>query len=1050
MKLLELQIDDFGPWSGLTLALPGDLATFYGPNEAGKSSLMKFIRGVLFGFKPTHPDASGSMRVELDGRDRRLRRTPNGGRGHLAIDGVAEGAAAERWLAEQLGGVGEDLFVSIFAIGLEDMQQLAALDREEIAESIYGLSLGPEGERLSIAHGRLLEGREDLLATETQQGRLTRLLRRRTDAVDALNALPSDWERFDDLAEQIESIRRETVRLERDRDGLRQQIRGVNLLELAHKPWNRQRELKLELDRIGPIGSLDRSDATVELDGLERQIKQLTSDRKRLRAEDAGLKKQYGELSAQTPIALYGCRIDALLEEEQPIREQRDRLKDLRRQQAEARRRQESAAAATPAIAAMRSGVRVTGSSGTADLYREADAYKSVRRRSKRLQSRYDAATKLQAKQTQQLEKLLAGAASTKDARRAAQSQLKSLESVATLVQKERLLETRQRLLTQSPAGGWASVLPDFLYPVLWFFALAGLVMMLAGGYLAVTSVVFLGFAYAFAGCSFLGIAWTLGRIGGAGSEGGMLNMMRDTELRLRDTRRELDRVAPPARARQVYRGSVIPATGGVRDNVDAETQSLRRRLLELDRADELEVAIADRRTKLTQSRALIRTERQRVNDARKSWLKALRGCGLDETLKTDDAIDAWQRQSRSLTDDEWSGLETAQAEAIAEAVAGTLAQAEMEKAEALCELAQRDLDTFDRKIADLASRLNQPVPHGDPFAWLRRLSSDLEEIERRKKDRLSVRGRRRDLQTAIREVEDQLATAQRSHDSLLADFGVGSRDELARRMRDVSRVSELQGQIDGLGRELIDLTSREPDLAFNESDLASFSPSGAAAMVESLEEKLFQIETDLDDRRERLGRLEAEREELASSRKAASLRYERDQADAALDQLATDYLASGLAAEAIEAVRVQIEENAQPATLARASEYLNQLTVGRYPELTVDRDERHLLALDEDGEPWTIDRLSTGTREQVFLAVRLAIADEFAADGGALPLVLDDVLVNFDQDRTTAALETLGEVSDTGQQVVLFTCHRHVATLLEQQGREAQRMPVRDALRAA
>ena len=1052
MKLLELQIDRFGPWSNLTLDLPGDLATFYGPNEAGKSSLMKFIRGVLFGFKATHPDASGSMRVELGETERRLTRTADGDRGRLQIDGVAEGAAAERWLSEQLGGVGEDLFVSIFAIGLEDMQQLSALDRDEIAESIYGLSLGPEGERLTVAHSRLLAGREELLSAETQQGRLTRLLRRRTDASDQLAKLPDEWEHFDRVAEQIETIRRETVRLERDRDGLRQQIRGVNVMELAHKPWARQRELRRELDRLGPVSAIERHDLSSELDDLERQIAQLAADRKRLRGEDAGLKRQYEELSTQPAVAVHSCRIDALLEEEPLIRDQRNRLKDYERQRSEAKRRQEQTAAQTPAIAAMRAGITVsTGPQSSIDLYREADAYKAAKRRYKRLQSRYESSKKLQARQTDALKEVLGGLGeSAADVREATHRDLKKLDSLSTLVQKERLLEARRGLLQQAPTGSWLSILPDFIYPVLWFFALGGIALMIAGGYLAFTSVVFLGFAYALAGFSFLGVSWTLGRIGGAGAEGGYVDMMRETENRLRDTRRELDRLDPPSRPQQVYRGQVVPAVGGMRGAVEGETSRLRKRLLEMDRAEELERSLADRRGKLTQSRQLLRTERQRVSDARQSWLKALRANGLEETLKTSDALDAWQQQSRSLTEDEWSGLETAQAEAIAEAVAGTLAQAQMEKADALCELARRDLEAFDRRIADLAARTDQAAPHGDPFAWLRRLQSEVEETTRRKKDRLSIRSRRRDLQTAIREVESRHASTERTYANLLSEFGVSNRDDLTRRLRDAGRVSELQSEIDGLSRELMSLTERESDLAFTEDDLVAFDPSRMAATIESLEEKLFEIETQLDERRETLGRLEAEREELASSRKAASLRFERDQADAALDQLAVDYLAAGLAAEAIESVRVQIEENAQPATLRRASEYLAQLTVGRYPELTVDRDERLLFALDDEGESWPIETLSTGTREQVFLAVRLAIADEFAEDGGALPLVLDDVLVNFDQDRTAAALETLGEVSDTGQQVVLFTCHRHVAKLLESQGREAQRMPVRDELRAA
>ena len=1052
MKLLELAIVRFGPWTDLTLRLPGDFATFYGPNEAGKSSMMKFVRGVLFGFRPEHPDAAGSLLVEIDGVERRLTRTnEEQGRGHLVIDGVASGAAADRWLAEQLGGVGEDLFVSIFAIGLDDMQQLAALQQDQIADSIYGLSLGPEGERLMAAHATLSGGRESLLSEEAQQGRITRLLRRRTDAETELDRLPDAWERFDRLADEIEATRRQAVRLERQRTDLRGQIRGLAVLEQAHKPWRRRRDLQRELERISPLSlSADRH-ALSRLDELESALASITSERKQLRGEESRLKREYTDLAGDPKLSVHACRIDALLEEEEPIRQQRDRLKKHKESRANANRRLEQKRRELPDLTELRSGFTVSNASGEAgDLFREAEAYKAAKRRCKRLQDRYAKAAKKQAREGEAIKKLLDGRKSVAEAREATGKELKRLESIHTLVQKERLLEARQSLLQRSPSGSWLSVMPDFIYPVLWFFAIAGLILFFTGAYRGVVDAWVLGACYAFAGLSFLGIAWTLGRIGGAGAEGGYIDMLRETEHRLKDTRRELDRLDPPSRPAQVYRGQSIAAVSAVRAGIDDGIAALRTRLLDLDRVEERDRSNRRLREKLTQTRQLIRTERQRVSDARQVWLRTLRAHGLTETLKTGEALESWQRQSRSLSTDEWDSIEQAQAAAIQDAVEGTLAQAEVEKADALCRLAEADLATFDRKLADLAVRLGVPVPSSDPFGWLRRLQQDVAEAERKKKERLTLRGRRKDVQSTLRSIDDRLSRQQREYDGMLAEFGVGSRDELQLRMKEAAQADELRREIETLDAELIDLSGREPGLALTEDAIASFDGTLSGGQLREMESQIAEIERELDEVRETLGRLEAEREELASSRTAARLRFDRDQADAALDDLIVDYVASGLAADAIEEVRVQIEANAQPATLKRAAEYLDQLTVGRYVDLLSDRDERSLAVIDEHGEPWTVETLSTGTREQVFLAIRLAIADEFAADGGRLPLVLDDVLVNFDHDRTEAALQTLADFTEQGQQVLLFTCHKHVAALLAKRDIEAVPMPLRDGLREA
>src|SRR5579863_10303325 len=84
MKLTEIQIDRYGIWRNVTLPVRADGASvFYGPNEAGKSSLRRFIRGVLFGFSshsethlPTDGQlsAAGSLQIEDASGRRRIHR----------------------------------------------------------------------------------------------------------------------------------------------------------------------------------------------------------------------------------------------------------------------------------------------------------------------------------------------------------------------------------------------------------------------------------------------------------------------------------------------------------------------------------------------------------------------------------------------------------------------------------------------------------------------------------------------------------------------------------------------------------------------------------------------------------------------------------------------------------------------------------------------------------------------------------------------------------------------------------------------------------------
>jgi uncharacterized protein YhaN len=68
----------------------------------------------------------------------------------------------------------------------------------------------------------------------------------------------------------------------------------------------------------------------------------------------------------------------------------------------------------------------------------------------------------------------------------------------------------------------------------------------------------------------------------------------------------------------------------------------------------------------------------------------------------------------------------------------------------------------------------------------------------------------------------------------------------------------------------------------------------------------------------------------------------------------------------------------------------------------------------------------------------------DFADRGVELPMVLDDVVVNFDQLRTEAAVRALLEFAEQGQQIMMFTCHLHLAHLFENQGVEPIWLPAR------
>ena len=144
MKIRDVQIDGFGVWSGLSVdSMPEGMTVFYGPNEAGKTTLMNFLRTMFYGFTPERRarylppvyggKPGGAMRVSGPGGGyeiaRRATLNDSSVFGQLTVtssDGITQG---QHRLTSLLGNVDESIFTNVFAIGLRELQEYRSCRR---------------------------------------------------------------------------------------------------------------------------------------------------------------------------------------------------------------------------------------------------------------------------------------------------------------------------------------------------------------------------------------------------------------------------------------------------------------------------------------------------------------------------------------------------------------------------------------------------------------------------------------------------------------------------------------------------------------------------------------------------------------------------------------------------------------------------------------------------------------------------------------------------------------------------------------------------------
>lgn len=184
---------------------------------------------------------------------------------------------------------------------------------------------------------------------------------------------------------------------------------------------------------------------------------------------------------------------------------------------------------------------------------------------------------------------------------------------------------------------------------------------------------------------------------------------------------------------------------------------------------------------------------------------------------------------------------------------------------------------------------------------------------------------------------------------------------------------------------------------------------------------------------------LEAVRVELAAARSGADrlegqfraigdpvvLRSAAEHLAEQINGLEREYAAIRLAMETLDTANTALQSRFSPALGRRAAEIFSAFTGGRYSGVVLDR-AFHLSA-EPAGDTVYRDAalLSAGAADQLYLAVRLAICDLVLPAEKSVPIILDDALANFDDQRCAAALRWLRQQK---RQILLFTCHSREA----------------------
>lgn len=489
--------------------------------------------------------------------------------------------------------------------------------------------------------------------------------------------------------------------------------------------------------------------------------------------------------------------------------------------------------------------------------------------------------------------------------------------------------------------------------------------------------------------------------------------VLRDTERlreRIDERRRLAERVAERdaalsaalrAAGAEVYGESTSELQRSARELCEAWS-AVRRRRDELARAGEALESEVSR-----DSRALEQLEEQ-IAAWLQDWGRAVAPLGLDIGVSTEEAnavLDGLKALAARMEDTDAMRARVAAIEADIEAFRADVARIIAAGAPHLAgvdaaESAQRLVREHRRVMDDVRAQ--------------RRVDSEIE----------TRRGRLRSLAEQRRVAEDELQSlfaAARASDLQSLEAAERRSDEAQSLDSEIARIEEeLFTKGEGAAIDVLIEQTRGID------------GDGAKARLFEIENETQELTEEIERLRQEIGQLEEGLARLENERGAANAAAEEQEALADLSAQVRRYVCVTLAAEILDSEVERYRQQNQGPILSRANAFFPRLTVGNYRELRVGYDSKDaevLRCVRSDETEVDIERLSDGTRDQLYLALRLATVQHFAASRESLPLVLDDIFIHFDDERTEAALRVLGDFASTTQ-ILLFTHHAHVLDL--------------------
>jgi uncharacterized protein YhaN len=426
--------------------------------------------------------------------------------------------------------------------------------------------------------------------------------------------------------------------------------------------------------------------------------------------------------------------------------------------------------------------------------------------------------------------------------------------------------------------------------------------------------------------------------------------------------------------------------------------------------------------------------QRQALDGEMLALEQALESARLEQRMARE-ALESWKGEWQEVIGGLGLGADALPAEvtAILDSVRNLFGkQNEADKLQIRIAAIDAEARSFREEVTSVAARVAPEIatlPAEDAVARLTRLLGETEREDTR----------RQQFEEQIRKAQEDINTADAMRKTMIERLDALCREAECRDASELEPAEQRSAEylnsrhaIDSLEQELRDI-AEGVTLTELEAQVHAADPDTLTGEIESL---TGRIDNELEPRMTELAVAKGEQQKemnlMDGGDDAAVLADEAQSVLMAVRLHAEQYVRLKLASRILRNEIERYRQQHQGPLLERASEHFSVLTRGSFAGLRADfneKDEPVLVGVRPNDDRVYVEGMSSGTRDQLYLALRLAALEKYMESTEPMPFIIDDILVHFDDDRAKATLGVLAGLAQRTQ-VILFTHH---ARLVEQ-----------------